>query len=58
MENHPPSTMTARASGAQETRHGLRLVGAPLEVAAHDGLLLLAALTGHRGLLTAGLRFE
>ena len=58
MDDQAPSTMTPPAPGAQDARHGVLPVGASLMSAPHDGLLLLAALTGHRSLLTVWLRVE
>lgn len=50
-------TLTPPAPGAKRMRHG-GLPAAAARSAPHDGLLLLAALTGSRGLLTAWWRVE
>jgi hypothetical protein len=51
-------TTTPPAPNADRARSGaLPAVTSPRS-APHDGLLLLAALTGHRGLLTAWLQVE
>jgi hypothetical protein len=51
-------TTAPPASDAERTRHGALLAATSPGSDPHDGLLLLAALTGHRGLLTAWLRAE
>lgn len=51
-------TMPSPAPNAERARHGAPPAATSLTSAPHDGLLLLAALTGHRGLLTAWLRVE